>query len=608
MRPQDNFYQYVNKDWIEKTNIPRDRVSESDSNKLIDKNRQRILRLIKDKKKSLPHKLFKLGMKEHNNNGLLPFIQKINSIQNKKDVMMTIAYFNLYGITSPLSIQVSIDSHNSTKYCCYLDPSGCFLPTKDYYVKEKAIVEKYIVVINKVMNYFFKNKKNTIFYVEKKLAKEHLSPEDLHDIDKVTNYVSFKELTKQYPNLFFEEMFHLINIHTNKKIIVSSLKYLKHLNTLINQIDLESWKMYLLWCLITSTSDSIDERIEKMLFEFTKTLYGQKEMREKKYRIYSIVSSFFSGLLGKYFVEKYFNKKIESDVNDMISDIKKESIKYVENVEWMTNKTKKEAIKKLKGIKSKIGYPKKIETFKNLSITTAMETNFTTFILELSKFLNCKMVNEYNKNKNVKRDIWFMPAYAVNAYYSSSFNEIVFPAGILQCPFYDLKQSYAKNLAFTGIIIGHEIVHSLDNNGRKFDSKGNKRDWWTTKDESMYNKMSTKLIKQYNNYNILGKSLNGKLCFGENFADYLGFVFCYRIFLKTKPSNEEKKIFFRYFAELWRSKYTPETIQNRLNTDPHSPEEFRVNGVLSLIDDFYEVYNVKPGDKMYLDPSKRTKI
>jgi putative endopeptidase len=301
------------------------------------------------------------------------------------------------------------------------------------------------------------------------------------------------------------------------------------------------------------------------------------------------------------YIHIFFNNKIKENIEEMIINLKNECINYVKNIYWMEDDTKKEAIKKLQYMKYKVGYPNKIERYEKLILTNNFAINLTNIV----KYLFNKLINKYNNKIPVDKDEWFMGAFEVNAYYTPSFNELVIPAGILQEPFYSLKQSDIENLAGIGCVICHEIIHSLDQVGRKFDSNGNKRNWWTKNDEKMYNKMSQRLIKQYNNYKILGKNLNGKFTFGENFADLLGFYLAYQYCLKNYNSKEDKIKFFTHFAIVEKGKKTDKALLTQLYSDPHSPNQFRVNGVLSLIDDFYEIFNVNKNDKMFIDKNNR---
>ena len=601
IRPQDNFYLYINQKWLEKTIIPKDKSSVNSFSMINDSNRKKLLSILETNKNNLPNKLFKQGIKHNTNNGLIPFIKMINSINTKEDLIDVFAQFILYGITTPLSIVISIDTQDSNKYSCEISPSGIFLPTKEYYTKEKLIITKYKKLIKNILNYFRKTNIDDIVYeVEEIISKKHLLPEEYNDI---YNFLTLKELKTFFPNLDFEKIFSIMNIKlNNRKIQVYSPQYLRFLNNLINKIPLYKWKIYLFWCLIQSIIPNND--IDNLFFEFYgKVLNGQEKINSKKKRIYTIVTNYTQDLCSELYVKKFFNLQIKKNVEKMIVNIKNETIEYIKNIHWMNNKTKRNAIRKLQCMKYKVGYPTKIHRFENLKL----HSNFSITLLNMNKYLIDNMIKRFNLNKSVNKHAWFMGAFEVNAYYMPSYNELVIPAGILAEPFYSLKQSDIQNLAGIGYVIGHEIIHSLDDLGRKFDWKGNKKDWWTSQDEQNYEKMSKKLIKQYNNYTIHKKNINGTLTFGENFADLLGFNMAYNFCKKKYNTTQDKILFFSHFAKVKRNKTNKENILNRLYSDSHSPSEFRVNGVLSLINDFYDIYEVIDGDQMFIPPNQRIK-
>ena len=611
VRPQDNFFKYVNKDWFEKTTIPNDKTSINTFTILHDLTRDRLMSLLEENTSELPNILFKQGMEKRTNVGLFPFIKMLREISCHNDVIRTFAKFNNYGISSPIHISIGIDSFDSSKYNCEISQGGSFLPTKDYYFKEPKLVVEYKRLINKVLNYF-KLETNEIteftkmiYDTEYKIIQKHLIPEERQDVDKTTNLMSLKKLVDKYPNLHLDSLLFHMNIQLHdREVNVESPEYLEYLDKFITKISIGAWQIYLFWCLIISLSDVIDEKIEALFFDFYgKQINGQKAMKKKNERIYNIVSGITTELIGELYIKKYFNKEIISDVEIMIKEIKKEGINYINKASWMGKITKDNAKKKIEKMNFKVGYPNEIETFDGLVIGN----NFISSVINASVYLREKKIKKFNQKLKVDKNDWFMGAYEVNAYYAPSFNELVIPAGILQEPFYSLNQTKIENYAGIGYVIGHEIIHSLDKSGRKFDWKGNKSDWWTKADEKRYNIMSEKLIEQYNNYNLHGINVNGNLTLGENFADLLGFILAYKVATTGCTINDKIK-FFEHFAKVERAKVTPQREKTAIMTDPHSPHEFRVNGVLSLIDDFYLIYKVKPTDKMYLEEEKRIKI
>lgn len=590
-RPQDDFYTYVNKTWLKNTKIPKDRSSINTFTILQNKVDNNLLKLVKKNKNTLPHKLLKLGLKERKNNNFLdPYITKINNISNYDNLMETIGFYIKKNITTLFSIYISIDTNNSNKYSIEINQDGCLLPSKQYY-SNKEITSKYKNLINEILN-----TKNNVFKIEKELIKRHYSPEEYSDIDKVSTRMTLTELKKKYPNLHFEKIFKITGIKP-RIITIYNTKYLQFLNKFIKEIPLKDWKGYLLWCLINNYLEYLTDGIYQKFFNFYgKEINGSIEPPTKIERTFDIISGYTSDIIGELYIKHYFNKKIIKIIERMIKDIRKECIKLFTEIDLFEDKTLKELVLKLKKIKYKIGYPDKIEKYKSVKITD----DFFTSLDNLYDYSYNKVVKRYNNNKSVNKKEWYTRAYNVNAMYYPSLNEILITAGILQKPFFSLEQTEIENLAGIGTVIGHEIIHSLDDVGRQFDSNGNKRNWWTKIDERKYNKFSSKLIEQYNNYCIKNNCLNGKLTLGENFADYLGFTIAYRICKKKYPSTQDKIKFFKHFARTEKGLKTHKALIKQIYTDHHSPNKFRVNGVLSLIEDFNIIYNVNSKDKMYV--------
>jgi putative endopeptidase len=504
--------------------------------------------------------------------------------------METIGFYIKKNITTLFSIYISIDNNNSNEYCVEINQDGCLLPSKQYY-SNKEITSKYTQLINQILN-----TKNNVFKIEKELIKHHYSPEEYSNIDKVSTRMTLTELKKKYPNLHFEKIFKITEIKP-RTITVYNTKYIQFLNKFIKEVPLKDWKGYLLWCLINNYKEYLTDGFYQKFFNFYgKEINGSKEQPTKIERTFEIVSGYTSGIIGEMYIKHFFNKKIIKIIEKMIKDIRKECIKLFTEIDLFEDKTLKELVLKLKKIKYKIGYPDKVEKYKTIKLTDDIFTSLDT----LYDYSYNKVIKKYNSNKSVNKKEWYTSAYNVNAMYYPSLNEILITAGILQKPFFSLEQTEIENLAGIGTVIGHEIIHSLDDVGRQFDSNGNKRNWWTKVDERKYNKFSSKLIDQYNNYCVKKNCLNGKLTLGENFADYLGFTLAYRICKKKYSSTQDKIKFFKHFARTEKGLKTHKALIKQIFTDAHSPNKFRVNGVLSLIEDFNIIYNVSQKDKMFV--------
>lgn len=589
-RPQDDFYTYVNKSWLKNTKIPKNRSSINTFTMLQQKVDKNLLKIVMKNKNSLPYKLLKLGLKERKNHNFLePYTNKVNSISNYTELMETIGFFIKKNITTIFSIYISIDNENSNKYSVEINQDGCLLPSQEYY-SNKEVISKYTHLIDSILN-----TKNNVVKIEKNLIKHHYSPDEFSNIDKVSKRMKLTDL-KKYSNLHFDKIFNIIGIKP-RTITVYNEKYLKFLNKFILTIPLKEWKAYLLWCLIDTYKHYLTDSFYQKFFNFYgKVINGSKEPPSKIERVFDIVSSFTSGIIGELYIKHFFNKKIVKIIEKMIKNIRKECIKLFTELDLFEKKTLEQLILKLKKIKYKIGFPDKIEKYTNIKLTD----DYFTSLDKMYDYSYNKLINKYNNNKKVNKKEWYTSAFNVNAMYYPSLNEILITAGILQKPFFSLEQTEIENLAGIGTVIGHEIIHSLDEVGRQYDSNGNKKNWWTKLDEKKYNKLSSKLIDQYNNYCIKSNCLNGKLTFGENFADYLGFTLAYRLFKKKYSSDQDKIKFFKHFARTEKGLKTHKALIKQIYTDHHSPNKFRVNGVLSLIQDFNIIYNIKNTDKMYI--------
>ena len=349
---------------------------------------------------------------------------------------------------------------------------------------------------------------------------------------------------------------------------------------------------------------------------------GQKEPKQRWKRVLSTIESILGEVLSKAYIQKYFKETEKKSCKNMIEEICKTYRERIINLDWMSEITKQKALEKLDKITIKIGYPDKWTDFTNLNLSSNM--SYFENILEANKWILAHNLEKLYKP--VDKLEWHMNAHEINAYYSPTNNEIVFPAGILQEPFYSINQSLAENLGGIGAVIGHEMTHGFDDNGRLYDSDGNLNEWWSKEDGDgdtdidKFNKRSKKLEELFNSYEYFGIKVNGKLTLGENIADLGGLTFSLKTLERIVSNNNnnnnnnlediktETKKLFEQWAKIWRGNITDDTLKNQLLTDPHSPTDLRVNAILRNLDEFYEIYNITENDKMYLEPNMRSKI
>jgi predicted metalloendopeptidase len=387
---------------------------------------------------------------------------------------------------------------------------------------------------------------------------------------------------------------------------------MEYLNGMINIIPLEEWKQYFIFRFISEFNNYTSKEIYECSFNFfNRVILGIKTMKPRWKQAIEMIEHNMGELVGKMYVGEYFNEESKKLATLIFNYIRDELERYLRTNDWMTKKTKERAINKLRKMNIKIGYPDVYEKDYNYLLINKDNTFLENIILVKKFNIRYKLARLY---KPTNKMLWFMAAHSVNAYYSPSYNEIVFPAGILQEPFFSKDVNMAYNFGAFGMVIGHEITHGFDDQGSKFDEYGNLNNWWEEEDYVKYNN-KTKIIKeQYSRYKVEGQQVNSELTLGENIADIGGIGLSYRAylnFLKDHPEQntiENKKNFFYNYANIWKYKGRKEDIMQKLLMDPHAPPQFRVNGVVANIDDFYHLFNIKPDNMMYIEPDKRARI
>jgi putative endopeptidase len=627
---QNDFYLYINADWLNNNPIPNDYSQWGSFNVLAnetllklkdildndkigdnDWNKVRILWCLGNDDNTLNH--------QNINDILNPYVTQILNIQSTTELINFMFDTNI--CTTPFNLEVESDLQYSDKNAIYLDCCGLGLPDKDMYLipemEDKRL--KYVAYLHTLSLYIENNftidkiNVNNVYNLEKTLADERLSRTERRDTKKLYNPYKFNELTQLLPSIDWLRQFNNLNIDINKVpyVIVTEPKYFEFLNNLFNKIDIKTWKDYLLIKLFQFASSYTNDILNEINFDFYgRTLSGQPEQKPRWKRVLCIVDSYVGEILGKKYVSKYFPESSKQLILDMIDKMKEKLSSRIINSTWLTNETKRKALYKLSKINQKIGYPDKWEDFNKLELNQ-YNTYFEN-VVQCNKWLTAKNLQKYDKL--VDKDEWHMTPHTINAYYDPTKNEIVFPAGILQEPFFNPTASIASNYGGIGAVICHEITHGFDDQGCEFDADGNLNNWWTEMDKEEFNKVSKKLEEQFNSYIIEGMNINGKLTLGENIADLGGVSItldCLKDYLYQHPEinyDTELKIFFKQWAVIWRNNIRPDEAKKKILTDPHSPGCLRVNGILKNIDDFYTIFNINENDNMYIKQENRCLI
>lgn len=639
VKPNQNFYQYANGTWLKNNPVPSTESRWGNFNIVAERNND-ILRGILENLAITTHKagsiedkiatFYKLYVDTNKRkmdrlSVTEPFLTKIQSVSNTTQMFVLAAEMHKVGISTLFRFGVSQDAKNSQVYIPYLSQGGLGLPDKDFYFKtdEKSVKirNEYINYITKVLKVYGKDTiaqvrdAQLILKIETDLASGSLNRLERRDPDKQYNKYVLNDLYTEISAVPLRNYIAKTGIASFDKLIVGQPKFFKNLNDLLTKYSIEDWKTYMSWSFMNNTISLLTPELEQIQFSFYATvLSGTKEQKPLWKKAIAACNGGVGEMLGQLFVKQTFSPNAKTQVNTMVSNISDAFGVRLKGLSWMSAETKEKANAKLLSISRKFGYPDKWTDYTALNITNS--TYFEN-VLAANEFDYNEMINRLGKP--IDKTEWGMLPQTVNAYYNPINNEIVFPAAILQSPFFDENADAALNYGAIGAVIGHEITHGFDDQGSKYDANGNLNSWWTENDRKQFEARTNVLVEQFNKFKV-GDSLfvNGKLTLGENIADLGGLSIAYdafKLYLKQHPEENVVKDgftpeqrFFIGFAQLWKNNARPEAIRQLILTDTHSPGEFRVKGPLSNMPTFYEAFKVKDGDEMYINDAGRADI
>ena len=449
-----------------------------------------------------------------------------------------------------------------------------------------------------------------IMELETRLAKSSRTRVELRDPVSNYNKISIDEIQKLMPNFDWKEYIKECGLSINE-INVGQPAFFKEVSNILKEIPMDSWKVYLKMNLINAVASNLSSAFVNENFHFYGTVFtGKEKLKDRWKRVLEETSGSLGEAVGQLYVKKYFPPDAKKRMIELVSNLKKALGDRIKNLEWMSQVTKDEAIKKLEKMNVKIGYPDKWIDYSKVDIS---KDSYVMNSINAAKFLIRRELNKIGKP--VDRAEWGMTPQTVNAYYSPNMNEIVFPAAILQPPFFNLTADDAVNYAAIGTVIGHEMTHGFDDQGRMYDKEGNLKDWWTKEDADKFKEHVQVLVKQYGSFVAIDSlKLNGELTLGENIADLGGITVSHAAWKLTNPKEEKidgftpLQRFFLSYAQIWRQNIRPKELMKRVKEDVHSPGKFRVNGILPNVPQFYDAFPVKAGEKMYLPENERAKI
>ena len=629
VKPGDDFFTYANGAYLKRTSIPEDRARYGNFDALAILSESRVRGILKEAAEHPDESTARIGaffaafmdesrVEEAGTRPLAPELEQIKSAASREELATLMGQPGGMG-RSLFEVGISPDAKAPTRYAVYVSSDGLGLPDKDYYLKPSftAIKTKYEAYVSSLLTLIGWPDAGTraaeIVAFETKMAEASWDRADLRDRDKTYHAMSPDEVAKLAPGFGFEKMLDARGLGKIPRLIVVDDSAFSKKAAIFAETPLDTLKAWMAFGTADSASPYLSKTFVDAQFEFrAKTISGQPEPMDRWKRGVAVTNQALGEDVGRVYVTRYFPAESKQRMLDLVGNIKTALAARIDKLDWMGEATKKAAQEKLARFTVKIGYPDKFRDYSNLVV----KPDDLYGNIERSMRFDWKRSLD-RLDQPVDRQEWGMPPQKVNAYYNSTLNEIVFPAAILQPPFFDPQADPAINYGGIGGVIGHEISHGFDDQGRKSNGDGVLQDWWTNDDAENFNQRAAKLGAQYESIEILpGEHVNGKLTMGENIGDMGGLnlaLAAYRTSLGGKPApvidglTGDQRVFFGW-AQVWRTKIRDEALVKQLHSDPHAPAEARVNGVVRNMDAWYEAFDVKPGDKLYVKPEDRVKI
>ena len=635
VEPGDNFYLYANEKWLTETKIPSDKSNYGIFTVLDDNTRKQVRALIEQaamsesKPGSAAQKVGDLyqsvlDMESRNAAGIdpiKPLLEKVAAIDSQTDLATVMGQLRQSGVGAPVVASIGIDARDSDAYTVYLSQSGLSLPDRDYYLKDDA---RYVELQKQLVEYAADLLKaaehpnpneaaETILAIETEIAKVHWTKTENRDPNATYNKRTPAELDEMLGTLKWFDYANAAGLESIDEIVVRQPTFVEGFSDLYDEFSIDQWKDYFTYHTIDAYASGLSQSLEKRHFVFHDTaISGVEEQQPLWKRGVNVTGSVLGELVGQLYVEKHFKPIAKQRMNELVDNLIKAFEGRIQTRDWMGEGTKKQALEKLSKFTTKIGYPDKWKDYDNLKISEGVLANH---LLASAQF-------EYQRDLAklggpIDRTEWFMTPQTINAYYNPTMNEIVFPAAILQPPFFNLAADDAVNYGGIGAVIGHELSHGFDDKGSEYDGNGNLRKWWTEEDRAEFERRAGSLVDQYNAFEpVEDNFVNGKLTLGENIGDLGGLSVAYAAYRLSLDGKDAPIIdgltgdqrFFLGWSQIWRRLYREKELLLRLVNDPHSPSEYRVNGIVRNIDAWYKAFGIKPDDDLYLAPEDRVRI
>jgi len=635
VRPGDDFYAYVNGTWLLDTPIPSDKSNYGSFTALADEAEENLRVIIEQAagQEAEPGSdaqkvgdFFTSFMDEERIEALgaeplQATLAEIAGIADKSAMLIKMAELNHISVQMPVGVYIDNDAMQSDQYISYLTQWGLGLPDRDWYLSEgdasheeaRAAYGKYVATVLELAGYErAAEAARSVLAIEFLIAGQHWDRVQNRQRELTYNKMTQDDLGALAPDMDWDAFLAALGI-TETSYIVRQPSYIEGLNTIWNEISLQQWKDYTSFKYVDSLAGYLGEDFVNAQFDFEgRTLGGLEEMRPRWKRGVDTVDGSLGEVVGRIYVEQHFADEAKRRMDVLVENLREAFRVGIDELAWMTEATRAEAQEKLRKFTTKIGYP---EQWKDYSALSVSPDDLIGNVIRSRNVEHNRVLAKLGSP--IDRGEWFMTPYTVNAYYNPPMNEIVFPAAILQPPFFNVEADDAVNYGGIGAVIGHEFSHGFDDQGRKSDGDGNLRDWWTGEDAEAFTAHAAALVDQYNQFEVLpGKFLNGEFTLGENIGDLSGLAVAYKAYRMSLNGEEAPVIdgltgdqrFFMGWAQIWRRLYRDENLEMRITSDPHSHSWARCNGVVRNFDAWYDAFDIQPGDALYLSPEQRVKI
>ena len=636
--PGNDFFRYAGGGWLKKNPIPKSETRWGSFNELIENNNKALHTLLDSAAaiKNAPAgtsvqkvgDFFRTGMDSMNIErvGIEPLHEvftRIDNLQDTSSLLGEIAFEHTEGMDLLFGFGIGPDDKNVSKEICQFGQGGLGMPSREYYFDEdertqklRAAYKKYIPKMLMLMgedSITAEKDAADIYKLEESLAKASMTRVEMRDPYKQYNKYCTADANKLTPRMNWGKLLTDLKVKDQDTLIINQPEFYKAVSVLLKTVPVATWKIYLKYHVVNDMAPYLSSAFDRTRFEFYGTaLRGQEEQKPRWKRVLQVIDRSIGEVLGDLYVNKYFKPTAKQRMLELVNNLQQTYSERITRLDWMSDATKKKAQEKLNAFMKKIGYP---DHWKDYNALTIVGNDYVKNIMAAAKW-------QYNFDLNklgrpVERSEWGMTPPTVNAYYNPAFNEIVFPAGILQYPFFDENADDAVNYGGIGAVIGHEMTHGFDDQGRLYNADGNLANWWTADDSAKFVKKADVIVTEFNKIIVIDtQHANGSLTEGENLADLGGINIAYEAFKKTKQGKGNEMIdgftpdqrFFLSWAQVWRASTRPEELASRLKTDPHSPSQLRCNVQVSNMDAWYKAFNIKPTDSLYRPEAERARV